>query len=340
MRDGCAPTLRGQRSRKPGLDRANRRRLGYDFAGMFNWLKRRQTPPATIAPALDSGGFTSLFGAQATRPAERGQGPRTVAIIGACLAETLARGLARSPVLAGSFRFVAVPLHVTPLTDPGVQSSLAEASHIFLQTNMAETAFLRAHAPAAQIVLFPDIVLRCLWPFDAASGYHDEAIPEHPTGIIRHPDGILARLRKVEPDPRRRFELYRALAFDEASTIERQATVQARFLDQIDEETDAGLGAFITQHIRTRPLFYNSTHPSGAVFQALGAFFWRKLEMAGRAPEFTGMDDWKVWSVPVHPGVARRLGVTWATERTRYHYDTLGEVTWEEWVRAYIEHCG
>jgi hypothetical protein len=308
---------------------------------MFNWLKRRPAPPVAIAPAPDGGEFASLFGAQAWRPAAHSQGLRTVAIIGACLAETLARGLTRSPVLAGAFRFVAVPLHITPLTDPDVQATLAGASHIFVQSNISEIALIRAQAPSAQIVLFPDIVMRSLWPFDASSGYRDAAIPEPvTTGIIRHADGVLARLRDVEPDPVRRFELYRALAFEEAQTIERLATVQARFLDQIDEETEAGLGAFITAEFRSRPLFYNSTHPSGAVFQALGAFVWRKLDMAGRPPVFTGMDDWKAWSVPVHPGVAKRLGVTWATERTRYHYDTLGEVTWEEWVRAYIDQCG
>ena len=47
-----------------------------------------------------------------------------------------------------------------------------------------------------------------------------------------------------------------------------------------------------------------------------------------------------MWSVPVHPGVAKRLGVTWASERTRYHYETMGEITWEEWVRAYITRLG
>ena len=308
---------------------------------MLNWLKRRRAPAETIAPAPDVGGFASLFGAQASHPAELRQGRRTVAIVGTCLAETLARGLAGSPVLAGSFRFVAVPVHITSLTLPDVQASLAEASHIFLQSNMAEAAGVRALAPGAQIVLFPDVVLRCLWPFDAANGYRDEAVPEPvTTGIIRHADGVLARLRTAEPDPARRFELYRSLAFEEAPTIERMATVQARFLEQIDAETEAGLGAFITDQFRTRPLFYNSAHPSGAVFQALAAFFWRKLDMAGRPPVFTGMDDWKMWSVPVHPGVAKRLGVTWASERTRYHYETMGEITWEEWVRAYITRLG
>jgi hypothetical protein len=43
--------------------------------------------------------------------------------------------------------------------------------------------------------------------------------------------------------------------------------------------------------------------------------------------------------VPVHPKVAQALGVTWATESTKYLYS--GEqITWETYVRRYIEHYG
>ena len=43
--------------------------------------------------------------------------------------------------------------------------------------------------------------------------------------------------------------------------------------------------------------------------------------------------------VPVHPKVAQALGVIWARENTRYHYG--GEqITWETYVRRYIEHYG
>ena len=43
--------------------------------------------------------------------------------------------------------------------------------------------------------------------------------------------------------------------------------------------------------------------------------------------------------MPVHPKVAKALGVKWASESTKYLYG--GEqITWETYVRRYIEHYG
>jgi hypothetical protein len=43
--------------------------------------------------------------------------------------------------------------------------------------------------------------------------------------------------------------------------------------------------------------------------------------------------------VPVHPKVARDLGARWAGETTRY-LNRGREITWETYVRSYIEHYG
>ena len=43
--------------------------------------------------------------------------------------------------------------------------------------------------------------------------------------------------------------------------------------------------------------------------------------------------------VPVHPKVARDLGVRWANEKTRYGVHGRN-VTWEAYIRSYIEHYG
>ncbi len=310
----------------------------------LKWFKGRDVRPAVTEALAPSGGFATIFGAPAGQaPADtRSPARPVVPIIGNCLAETLAQGLSAQPVLASAFAFVAVPVHLRSLDDAAVQEMLAGARHIVVQSNLAEQLdAVRAIArPGAAIIVYPNVVLRSLWPFDAQAGYRDEAIVDTPSAVIRHHDGVLARLRTAEPDPQRRYERYRALDFDEAGTIDRIAAAQARFHAIMDEETQAELGAFMTAQFQTVPLFYNSTHPSGALFQALAAFIWTRLDMAGRPPVFTDMDHWKTWSVPVHPAIARRLGVGWATERTRYNYATLGQITWEEWVRAYIARLG
>ena len=41
----------------------------------------------------------------------------------------------------------------------------------------------------------------------------------------------------------------------------------------------------------------------------------------------------------MHPKVARDLGVRWVDEGTRYLNRGI-EVTWESYIRSYIEHYG
>jgi hypothetical protein len=294
------------------------------------WLRRAK--PAAPPPQA---GFESLFGASAAR---RG----TVLIIGNCLVTTMAQGLSGHPVTGAAFRFVGRPLNRAALDDAEFAQEVAEARHIFLQVTAADRLpSLRAAArPDAQFALFPDVVMRALWPFDPQNGHCDEAVLDTPDAVIRHPDGALAWLRVAEPNKARRFERYRALDFPAARSIDRLGAAQLRFLEGIDRTTPAGVGRFIAERFRHEPVFYNATHPAAPVFQALCAYVWDRLGETSPLPPLPDMDGWRSWSVPIHPGVARRLGVTWATETTRYHYATLGEVTWEAWVRAYIDRLG
>lgn len=298
---------------------------------MFSrWLRR----PKPAVPPPDAG-FASLFGAQVARRS-------TVLIIGNCLVTTMAQGLAGHPLTGGAFRFVGIPLNRAALEDAEFAQELAEASHIFLQMTAADRLpSLRAAARQdAKFDLFPDVVMRALWPFDPQNGHRDDLVVDTPDAVIRHPDGALAQLRLAEPNKGRRFERYRTLDFAAARSINRLGAAQLRYLEGIDRATSAGLGRFVAGRFQREQLFYNATHPAEPVFQALCADVWDRLGEPKPLPPLPDMDGWKTWSVPVHPGVARHLGVTWATETTRYRYATLGEVTWEQWVRVYIDRLG
>ena len=314
---------------------------------MFAWLRRNKSTPNAAsqeaeAPALPDGGWETLFGPLGPRYSDKPTGIQTVVIVGGALAETLVAGLSTSAVLTDGFRFAAVPADVAATVNQAARDLLAHASFVFLPGSAArQRSDIKALTHIdAEIVVYPDVPLRSPWPFDAQSGYADPAIIDTPTAVMRHPDGVLARLRTVEPDKEKRFELYRDLAFDEARTIVKVAAAQELVLEQLDIDTEAGLGRFMLGAMKQEPLYYDSTHPSAAVLQVLAAFVWRKLDMAGRPPNFGGMDRWKSESLPVHPGVARQLGLTWATAATRYQYSTLGTVTWEQWARAYIDLLG
>jgi len=264
-----------------------------------------------------------------------------VVVIGNCIAEGIGDGLSTSSATS-RFRFVVIPIHLKSLQDPDILSLLAEASHAFVQHfDDIDLSFVNsAVSPDCALFQFPSLALHNLWPFDASNGYRDKIAEAFPESRIRHFDGALASLRSIEPDKRKRIARYNELDFPLASKIDRIAKAQALFLQQIDRRTDCQIGRFIERNHRERQLFYSTHHPSEPVFQELCEYCWGKLGLPGTAPAFLGGNGWKDWSVPVHPLIARRLGVVWAHEATRYSYATLGDITWKDWVEAYVETFG
>jgi hypothetical protein len=296
-----------------------------------------------MVPSARVSSHDMLFGSNRSSQRESAASFTTVVIIGNCIAEGMEVGLSSSKIAESKYRFVAIPLHLRSLQEKSCQDLIGEASHVFIQElGGVDWPLIKATvAPGTQLFSFPSIALFNLWPFDSSNGPRDEVAQSFPAGgKIRHFDGALARLREIEPDKKKRIARYRDLDFDLAGRIEVIAETQRRFFEEIDKNSDAYIARFVLRHFQDQQLFYNTTHPSGIMFQELCEYCWRKLGLEGKPPAFTGIDSWKDWSVPVHPGIARRLGVLWAHESTRYNYCTLGEVTWEQWVEAYVDTFG
>jgi len=309
---------------------------------LFRRLWRRQAPetPTVSAAPIDS--HHLLFGPRRSGDQPTGPALSTVVLIGNCIAEGMEVGLSSAKVARSKFRFVAIPLHLRSLEDRDCLDLIAKASHVFVQQlgGLDWPLIKSTMAANGKLFSFPSLVQWNLWPFDSSNGYADEIAQALPEGRIRHFDGALARLRKIEPDKKKRIARYRDLDFDWASKVDIVAETQRRFHADIDGNSDSHLGRFIERSYKDRQLFYNATHPSEIIFQELCAYGWSKLELPGTPPTFTGTDGWKDWSVPVHPAIARRLGVVWAHEATRYRYCTLGDITWQDWVEAYVETYG
>ena len=266
---------------------------------------------------------------------------RTVVLIGNCIAEGVQVGLS-SARTASSPRFVCLPLHLRPMNSPESLREIASADHVFAQQlgAMDWDLLRKTMKPGAVEVQLPDLVFRSPWPFDGESGFSDPAVALKPNARIRHQDGTLGRLRSIEPNKAKRLRLYCNLDFEWAGMIDRVIETQNRFLLRLDEVTETGIGKFILDSNVSTQLFYNSTHPSAIVFEFLCKYVWDALSLATPTPTFTGIDSWREWSVPIHPLVARKLGLLWAEENTRYQYGMLGNPTWKEWVEAYIEEFG
>ncbi len=116
--------------------------------------------------------------------------------------------------------------------------------------------------------------------------------------------------------------------------------IEARRLAGMDRKFDVAIGQFILENFQNRRVFHTTVRPNWEVFNLMMQFVARQVGVAEPVSLGEGVDSsLRNPQVPIHPKVARDLGVRWADETTRYLSRGI-EVTWETYVRSYIEHYG
>jgi hypothetical protein len=269
---------------------------------------------------------------------------RRVVIIGNCQSETLRQGFAQIEALNSRFdvryHFIQLPknLHEFAARD-------LEACDILLIQDIRlwdEFPLRDRVRPGAEAVRFPLVRFASLWPFDAWNGPGDRLAYEREAPNLTFPylDGLLGRLRGDIPDPEARFAAYRALELPGIINYRRLHEVEARRLAAMDRKFGFAIGAFILDNFRQRRVFHTTVRPNWEVFNLLMQFVARQVGVGGPLSIGPGVDaSLRNPQIPIHPKVARDLGVRWADEATRYLNRGI-EVPWERYVRSYIEHYG
>jgi hypothetical protein len=265
-------------------------------------------------------------------------------LIGNCQCRTLAQAFNHAGSLNKKFE---ARYHFIPL--PGNLQGFAirdlEACDVLLiqDIHLWDDSPLRQHVrPGAEVIKFPFARFASPWPFDGWNGPSDREAQNRESPNMTFPflDGLLARLRKDIPDKESRFAAYRALDIPGIINYRRLHELEKRRLIGIDRKYGIGLGEFTLENFQKRQVFHTTVRPNWQGFNLLARFILKsigiragdlisqKADMAMRDPQ-----------VPVHPKVARDLGVSWADEHTRY-LSHGREVTWEAYIRRYIEHYG
>lgn len=277
-------------------------------------------------------------------PAVHPLGRKNIVIIGNCQAEIVWQAFNRVGSLAAMFdaryHFVRLP----PSLHEFARRDLARCDILLVQDLRDWERFpLRDCLSAGrEPVRFPGLRLASLWPFDGWNGPSDPEATRREGPNTRFPylDGLLARLRTEIPDREQRFQAYRALEWPGIINYHRRYELERRELEAMDRRYGIAIGAFILDRFRSRRLFHTTVHPNREVFDMLMQFILRSIAASGRHKlpgRFEALLDDP--QVPVHPKVAHDLGVSWADERTLYR-NRGAALTWEEYVRLYIEHYG
>jgi hypothetical protein len=266
-----------------------------------------------------------------------------VLIVGNCQAQTVHEALVRS----GEFDDrLDVKYHFVTLQKNLHESGKAELknSDILLVQDIRdwENYPLRPYIQDdVQIIKFPLLHFASLWPFDHYNGPGDKEAYERewPNLTFLYHDGLLARLRKEIPDREERLLAYRSLSVDGIINFARLHDFEKRRLTAMDNQFGCQIGQFILDNFQRRKLFYTTNHPNGQIIGMLMQYLLQKLGMNRSCRPNSALDHLRRLQVPVHPKVAQALGVAWARENTKYLYG--GEqITWETYVRRYIDHYG
>ena len=139
-----------------------------------------------------------------------------------------------------------------------------------------------------------------------------------------------------------RFDAYRSLELpgDLPGVVNyrRLHQMEMRRLAAMDQKFGISIGSYILENFRERRIFHTTVRPNWQVFALLMQFV-AKLVGSSEPISLTERIDAGLRNpqVPVHPKVARDLGVKWADERTRY-LNHGRQITWEQYIRSYIEH--
>jgi hypothetical protein len=265
-------------------------------------------------------------------------------IIGNCQADILRLGMVRDEGLG---RKLAIKYHF--VTPPGnlyefIQKDLEECDMLLVQDIPDWDEFpLKQHIRQnAEVISFPSVRFASLWPFDSWNGPGDrEAFArEQPNLTFPYLDGLLGRLRREIPDKETRFRAYRSLEVSGVVNIRRLHQLEERRLCRVDRKFSVTIGDFILDNFRSRRIFHTTVRPGREVLDMLLQYVVRQLGIKRVDPLPDSIESvFRNPQVPVHPQVAATLGASWADEATLYLAGGK-EVTWETYIRHYIDHYG
>jgi hypothetical protein len=270
-------------------------------------------------------------------------GRTNVLIVGNCQAQTVYEALQRTRAfnerLEAKYHFVNLQHNLHELGRQDLEScDILLVQDIKDWENYPLRTEIRDDLPT---IKFPLLHFASLWPFDHYNGPSDREAYEResPNLTFLYLDGLLARLRKEISDREQRLIAYRSLSIDGVVNYMRLHDFEKRRLAAMDKRFGFDIGDFILQNFQRKRLFYTTNHPNGQIFGMLLRHLVKCLGIERAYWPIASLDHLHRLQVPVHPKVAKALGVKWATESTKYLYG--GErITWETYVRRYIEHYG
>lgn len=207
-------------------------------------------------------------------------------------------------------------------------------------------AVLRRDLPAnCPKRVFPPLVMHSLWPFDVVA----QRIPPDERFVWgRYPmgDAIALEVAALGLDIDAAVDAYWRLSHERMPDPNASLAYDLDRMDQRDQASDVKIADYVRENFRHRHLFWTNRHVSIDTIGELGARLYRATLPVLGGDEAQGLERIRLglpalgegmgaFQVPIHPQIARTLGLEYVDETTRYRwYDQRW--TFHEYLRHYL----
>jgi hypothetical protein len=220
---------------------------------------------------------------------------------------------------------------------------LAAAIVLFEQLDARRFPRLAGLPDDCKVVRFPSLDSNLLWPFAAINPYDAPGLHD-PEGRCPFGDRVLLRCIELDWDEDRivdhylndyaefRVDLRRVSAIESARLIARDVDADVKAADVVADVVSEQL-FWANNHPRARVLGVLANRLANAAVDAVS-----ELAHFSTSPEWSDYHDarWALKAVPIHPGVAAELGLSWYERDAFYPQRNGGMLDQAQYVRAYV----
>ena len=272
-------------------------------------------------------------------------------VFGNCQAGPLAAVLRRLPGIGSRFQITAVSSFDMAQNRPARFLEAIDMAGVVLLLGQRETAaalpawLTGVLPPRAGVVQFAAMDTGVLWPFHARDP-RNRPEPGHPFGRYPYGDRLVIELMAGGLTGAALFDEYWRRSTAEVSGLlpglrrQDEARLRAR-----DAMLDVGIGDIVLDQMGVQPLFNTFNHPTGWLFRQLAGRLvdavCRALGLPGGADEvrtrLPNFDPLRHEQVPIHPAIARRLGLAWWQAGQTYRRPDGEMLNFRQYMRRYMD---